>query len=117
MLGLLGVIFWTYGVACWCMCFYVLFSCGEGIHWFTSFKNYLLIIGAISAAAATPFVVIPSTSILVVFTGWSLYAMLVTEHCRRFKLWRTHVIPVNTPLCLMLLWVFYQDYNLAIETK
>ncbi|CCW65634.1 unnamed protein product [Phytomonas sp. EM1] len=117
MLALLSVLFWIYGVASWCMCFYVLFSCGEGIHWFTTFKNYLLIFGVVSAAAASPFVVIPSASILVVFAGWSLYAMLVTEHCRRYKLWRAHVIPVNVPLCFMLLWVCYRHYNLATENK
>ncbi|ORC91494.1 uncharacterized protein TM35_000064990 [Trypanosoma theileri] len=86
------------------MCFYVLFSSGEGYRWFTTFQNYLLILGATGAAAALPFLDVPSTSIFVAFTGWSFYAMLVNVHYWRFKLWSRHIIPVNTPLLLLFLW-------------
>lgn len=105
MLGLLETLFWVYGVASWCMCFYVLFSCGEGLHWFLTMSNYLLIFGALVSLAALPFTTVPAASILIVFSGWSFYAMLVTAHYYRFgRLWLSHIVPVNVPLVVLFLW-------------
>ncbi|RNC46238.1 hypothetical protein TcCL_NonESM03915 [Trypanosoma cruzi] len=95
---------WVYGVASWCMCFYVFFSSGEGCRWFTTLQNYLLLLGATGAAAAVPFFEVPSATIFITFSGWSFYAMLVSAHYWRFKLWRRHVIPVNAPLMFLFLW-------------
>ncbi|SYZ70148.1 hypothetical_protein [Leishmania braziliensis MHOM/BR/75/M2904] len=102
--ALLEALFWVYAVASWCMCFFVVFSCGEGIRWFTTFHNYLLILGATSGAAMAPFRTVPSSSLLMVFSGWAFYAMLVSVHSMRFRLWRSHVLPVTTPLLLMMMW-------------
>lgn len=106
MLGPVEALFWVYGIASWCMCFYVFFSCGEGIVWFATMNNYLLIFGALSAAAALPFAAVPLSSILIVFTGWCFYAMLVTAHYYRFRarLWSTHIVPVNLPLLALMVW-------------
>ncbi|CAD2212821.1 hypothetical protein ADEAN_000023300 [Angomonas deanei] len=107
MLSLLSYLFWVHGVASWCMCFYVFFSCGEGVRWFLTFQNYLLIFGALFAAAAFPYTTVPSASRLTVFAGWSLYAMLVSVHHWRFKLWRQQLLPVNLPLVALFLWEVY----------
>ncbi|KPI88564.1 hypothetical protein ABL78_2376 [Leptomonas seymouri] len=104
LFALLEILFWVYAVASWCMCFYVLFSCGEGIWWFTTLHNYLLIFGATCGASIAPFRTVPSSSLLIVFTGWSFYAMLVTTHSLRFRLWRSHVLPVTAPLVFLMGW-------------
>ncbi|KAK7196163.1 hypothetical protein NESM_000551300 [Novymonas esmeraldas] len=104
LLDLLEALFWVYAVASWCMCFYVFFSCGEGIRWFTTFHNYLLIFGATCGAAVVPFRTVPSASLLTVFSGWSFYAMLVSIHSLRFRLWRDHVLPVTAPLLGLMVW-------------
>ncbi|RNF06027.1 hypothetical protein TraAM80_04181 [Trypanosoma rangeli] len=101
---LLYTLCWVYGVASWCMCFYVFFSSGEGYRWFTTLHNYLLILGATGAAAAAVFLDVPSTSIFLTFSGWSFYAMLVTAHYWRFRLWRRHIIPVTVPLLFLFAW-------------
>lgn len=111
----LEALFWVYAVASWCMCFYVFFSCGEGIRWFTTFHNYLLIFGATCGAAMAPFRVIPSCSLLTVFSGWSLYATLVSLHSVRFRLWRAHVLPVIAPLALLMVWAQYRQSAGAAE--
>ncbi|KAH9598108.1 hypothetical protein LSM04_003692 [Trypanosoma melophagium] len=113
--GTVYTLLWVYGVSSWCMCFYVFFSSGEGYRWFTTFQNYLLILGATGAAAALPFLNVPSTSIFVAFTGWSFYAMLVNVHYWRFKLWSRHIIPVNTPLLLLFLWEVYRVFVTGSE--
>ncbi|KAL7695940.1 hypothetical protein NQL31_004482 [Lotmaria passim] len=110
---LLETLFWVYAVASWCMCFYVFFSCGEGIRWFTTFHNYLLIFGATCGAAMAPFRTVPSCSLLIVFTGWAFYAMLVTTHSMRFRLWRNHVLPVTAPLVLIMGWAQCRQSKLA----
>lgn len=105
MLDLISVAFWVYGIACWCMCFYVFFSCGEGVHWFLTLHNYLLLFGALASLAMLPLVTVPPASIHIVFSGWSFYAMLVTAHYYRFsRLWLSHILPVTLPLPALLLW-------------
>ncbi|AYU83677.1 hypothetical protein LdCL_360039200 [Leishmania donovani] len=108
LFAFLEALFWVYAVASWCMCFFVFFSCGEGIRWFTTFHNYLLIFGATSGAAMAPFRTVPSGSLLTVFSGWAFYAMLVSVHSMRFRLWRGHVLPVTAPLLFMMVWAQYR---------
>eukprot|EP00796_Vickermania_ingenoplastis_P008225 gene8225-5747_t len=92
-------LYWIYAVASWCMSWYVFFSSGEGLQWFATFQNYLLIFGAVSGAAlCMAGAHIPAASLLVVFAGWSLYAFLVISRYWRYKLWRRHIIPVALPL-------------------
>lgn len=106
-------LFWAYAVGSWCMSFYVLFSCGEGVRWFASFNNYLLIFGATCGLVAAPFHTVPSSSVLIVFTGWSMYSMLVTMHYLRFQLWRLHIIPVTLPLVFLFLWEGYRQWSVS----
>lgn len=112
---MLEVLLGVYGVGSWCMCFYVFFSCGEGIYWFTTCNNYLLILGATCAAAASTFWTFPSASLTITFTGWSFYAMLVTAHYWRFKLWRRHIIPVNAVLLYLFCWQAYRQLHPSIH--
>ncbi|KAG5490195.1 hypothetical protein JKF63_00314 [Porcisia hertigi] len=109
LFAFLEALFWVYAVSSWCMCFFVFFSCGEGIRWFTTFHNYLLIFGATCGAAIAPFRTVPSGSLLTVFIGWAFYAMLMSMHSMRFRLWRSHVLPVTAPLLIMMAWAQYRQ--------
>ncbi|CBH17939.1 hypothetical protein, unlikely [Trypanosoma brucei gambiense DAL972] len=102
------IFLWPYGIISCCMCFYVFFSSGEGIHWFTTFRNCFVILGAVVATAALPFFRVPSLSLFIAFSAWSVYAALVAAHYWRFRLWRRHLIPVNMPLVVMFLWEAYR---------
>lgn len=89
---------WAYVVGSWCMSFYVFFSCGEGLGWFRTFRNYFLILGVFIGLIGVQFWSIPSISLQIAFTGWFFYAFLIISRYGHYRLWRRHIIPVSTPL-------------------
>lgn len=110
-LHLLEVFFWVYSIASWCMCFYVYFASAEGLRWFLTFNNYLLIFGATIGLSLLPFRHVPLSSIIAVHLIWSFYAILVSAHYWHYKLWSRQIIPVNLPLVFLFIWTMTKQMS------